>query len=397
VLVLHANLPAMSAKHRGGRRLPMGARPVNVNSADKSHQPNPGSVTVVGAGNIGSHLLALIARMPAVRRVTIVDHGWYDEERNLVQAIAPADLGQPKAEAQAMRLREINPRLQVRAIGERVENVPLGGLRADAIVGCLDSPWARRAVNAIAFRLGIPYIDAGIQADGMLARIHVYNPGTGAPCLECLWVERDYRAEQARFSCDGTVVEPAATNAPAGLSALGAVLAAIELEKILAGDWAHVAIGHEILIDARSHRHFVTRLPANAACRFDHRTFCVREFPGPLRELALADLFARGMTELRVEGQQFVLRWACGTCQASREAFGLRARIAGTVLCPGCGRGMRAIGFHLMDVLTAEDVPEGQISAPLTALGFCAGDIFTASNNDEEVHFELTDSPVRES
>jgi len=369
---------------------------VNMETLSLSPSAPPRSVTVVGAGNIGSHLLPLLARLPALGRVTIVDYAFYDEPKNLVsQAITPADLGQPKAVVQAMRLREINPRLRVTPLVARLENVPWGALRADVLVGCLDSRRARRLLSRLAFRLGVPLVDAGVQADGLLARIHVFRPGEESPCVECSWDERDYETEGEAFSCDGTPVEPAPTNSPACLGALAAAMQAIEVSKILVGAWDQVASGREVLIDARSHRHCVSRLIRSPSCRWDHRTFQVREVRAAPSALALGDLFALGISDLRVEGQVFARQWACAGCQAAREVFGLRDRLS--VPCPVCGQGMRALGFHTVGTLTMADIPEGLSSTPLATLGFSSGDIFSGSIGAEEVHFELNTQPLSHS
>lgn len=353
-------------------------------------QALPGSVAIIGAGNIGSQLLPLVARMSAVACVTIVDHDSYEEKNLASQAITPADVGRPKAVVQAERLRAINPKLRVTALVDRVENVPAGALRAAVVVGCLDSRGSRRFVNRIAWRLGVPFVDAGVQPDGMLARVHVYRPEPAGVCLECLWNDEDYAAERARFACDGTLTEAAPTNAPVSLGALAAALQAVEVEKILAGDWARVAVGHEVLLDAKHHRHFLTRLPRNGECRFDHRTVAVREFSGAPETLTLADLLGPEAGELRVEGQVFASQWACAACQAARAAFGLRDRLAGAVPCPQCGSAMRAIGFQTLDRLSAADVPAGWLSTPLTTLGFRRGDIFSTAGCGGEQHHEIS-------
>ncbi len=360
-------------------------------SATNFHlQSQPRSVTVIGAGNIGSQLLPLVGRMPAVGSVTIVDYDSYEEKNLVSRSITRAAIGKPKAVVQAARLREINPRLRVTPIVERFENVPMGVLRADVFAGCLDSRRARRLVSRGAWRLGAPMVDAGVQADGMLARVHVYQPGPGCPCIECLWDKHDYEAEQEAFACDGMLQEAPPTNAPGSLGALAAAMQAIELEKILARDWERVAVGNEVLIDAKFHRHFLTRLPRNADCRFDHRTLAVRQFFGAPARLTLAELFGPDASVLRVEGHTFASKWACGTCQTAMDRFGLRDRIAGSVACPKCGKGLAPIGFHQPAPLSAADVANGAMSAPLSTLGFKAGDIFSTANAGREIHFEIT-------
>jgi molybdopterin/thiamine biosynthesis adenylyltransferase len=353
------------------------------------------SITVVGAGNIGSHLLPLLGRMlvGCSATVNIVDHGSYDEARNLIaQAITPSDLGQPKADVATRRLREINPVLHVNSIVERVENVPMGLLRADVIIGCLDSRRARRDVSRIASRLGVPFVDAGVQADGLLARIHVFMPGEDCPCVECAWDEASRLTEEASFSCDGSEVQPAPTNAPARLGALAAAMLALEVGKIISGDWEHVASNREVLIDAKSHRHFVSRLVRNPACRWDHRTFQLREFRGAPSMLTLENLFGMGISDLHVENQSFSCQWICPSCKSGCEVFGLGNRIL--VPCPCCYAEMRPIGFYSLEKVNVADIPDNFTTVPLARLGIRAGDIFSGTMNGEEVHFELVDQPI---
>src|SRR5205823_9529388 len=68
-----------------------------------------GSVTVVGAGDIGTHLLPHLARMWGVRRVTVIDRDRYEEKNLTSQNITRRDVGKRKAMVQASRLRRINP------------------------------------------------------------------------------------------------------------------------------------------------------------------------------------------------------------------------------------------------------------------------------------------------
>ena len=79
----------------------------------------------------------------------------------------------------------------------RVENVPPGRLRGDVMLACLDSKDARRHTNSLAWKLGMPLLDAGIEASALLARVNVYRPAENQPCQECAWDQRDYdRAER---------------------------------------------------------------------------------------------------------------------------------------------------------------------------------------------------------
>jgi hypothetical protein len=185
------------------------------------------------------------------------------------------------------------------------------------------------------------------------------------------------------------LIEAAPSGAPASLGALASSMQAIEIEKILASDWERVAVDREIVIETGFHHHYVTRFARNPSCRFDHRTFSVRDFPRGSGALTLAELFGQGSEMVRVEGHKFAKQWACGSCHTAADVFGLRRRLAGSILCPQCGRAMRAVGFHLVDRLSVADVPAGMLTTPLASLGFRNGDIFTGFAGEEETYFEL--------
>ncbi len=87
-------------------------------------------------------------------------------------------MGKAKAQVQTRRLRQINRGLRTRAFGQPLEDLPLGALRCDVILAAVDSRRTRMAINQAAWRLGVPWINAGMDADGLLARVQVFMPAT---------------------------------------------------------------------------------------------------------------------------------------------------------------------------------------------------------------------------
>jgi adenylyltransferase/sulfurtransferase len=356
-------------------------------SASPAHR-----LVIVGAGNIGSQLCHLVARLPSVRSVLVADPDAYEEKNIWSQAISPADIGRPKAVVQARRMRRINPELQVEASVDRIENVPLGRLRADVILAGLDSKAARREVNRIAWRLGIPWIDGGVNASGLLARINVYRPGPAAVCLECAWDEKDYAALEAVRPCADPALKPRATNAPAALGALVASLAMLECEKILAGRWAQVLVGRQVVIDAASHRQFVTAFRRNPQCRFDHATWFVRQLDYRPDQLTLARALALGnhTAGLRVAGQPVVARMICRGCGRAKSVFRLKGRLRSSApLCPACGEPLVVAGAHMLDPIRPAAVPAAVLQRSLARLGVLPGDVLTVGARRGDRHFEL--------
>jgi molybdopterin/thiamine biosynthesis adenylyltransferase len=125
---------------------------------------------VIGAGTIGSHLLPHLARMAGISELTVVDRDASEPSNLLTQNIGTSDVGKSKAMAQVRRLKQINRSIAAMALHRSVEDLALGWLRGDVILACLDSRRARLVVNQAAWRLGVPWIDAGI--DSTAARPH---------------------------------------------------------------------------------------------------------------------------------------------------------------------------------------------------------------------------------
>ena len=357
-------------------------------------------LVVLGAGgNIGSHVVPLLAWMPRVTRLTLVDCDRYEEKNLRSQAITQADIGRPKARVQARRARRINPELEVVSIAERLENVPLGCLRGDVILACLDSKESRRRTNEIAWRLGVPWIDAGVEPSLLLARINVYRPAPEQPCLECAWGERDYAELSTVHPCDAGAAKTPASNSSACLGALAAALAAIECQKLLTGGSAAALIGRQVLIEAATHRHFVTAYRRNPNCRRSHATWKISALRQTPQELSLGALLkpgphAKAPAALAFGGQPLVKQLDCPGCGFSRRLFRLQSRLRRSErFCDRCGREMLSAGFYMKTRLSRADLGPGDAARSLASLGLRSGDVISLSNGADERFFELGAEP----
>ena len=162
------------------------------------------TVIVIGLGNTGSHAVPHLARLALICEIIIIDFDIYDDSNLLAQDIDASAVGRAKVDVQAERLRRIRPDLRVVKIPRHVEDVPLGQLRADLILCCVDSNRARQCVNQISWRLGTPWVDTAVNAEECLARVNVYNPGSErSPCLECAWGPDDYSRREQSYPCNG--------------------------------------------------------------------------------------------------------------------------------------------------------------------------------------------------
>ncbi len=354
-------------------------------------------VAVVGAGgNIGSHLVPHLARASGLSRVTLIDRDRYESDNLHTQDIDKRDIGHPKADVQARRLHRINGGLEVAALNIAVEDVPLGALRADVMLACLDSRRARLVVNQAAWRLGVPWINAGVDGSDLLVRIQTFLPAPDAACLECAWDQIDYDAVEQDYPC-GTGASSAPTNAPSSLGALAASLQAIECEKLLAGHTGQTLAGRDLMIDARHHRQFVTAFHRNPNCRMpDHNGWHIARLDAPASRLKLralvvmkADQEAGEQVMFRVAGQRIVLTLTCQKCGASRETFRLERSLRKASICHHCGTRLRPSGFDLCDAAPLSAAPRSSLDLPLSRLGVRPGDVFSLTTPSTEERYEV--------
>jgi molybdopterin/thiamine biosynthesis adenylyltransferase len=329
-------------------------------------------IVVAGAGNTGSHLLPHLARMPRVARLTLVDPDVYNVENLQTQNIDRRDVGQPKVVAQADKLRQINPGLQVDALRERIEDVPRGRLRCDLIVSCLDSRAARQWVNEIACRLNTPWIDCGILGSQNLVRVNAYVPALDAPCLECAWSDEEYRLVEQEYLC-GAGGKAYPTMASSALGALAASLMAIEIAKLLDDGLSDSIAGSQILVDAEHRSMRVTAGRRNPACRFDHRAWKIERWNcEPDATTVGAALDALG--GFAVEGHRFVHALACPGCGLRSDVLRLNRPLA---RCPECNRRMVSPDFSSLESL-GSGLSEDCRSLSPAQIGLRVGDIVSS-------------------
>jgi hypothetical protein len=294
-------------------------------------------------------------------------------------------VGEYKVAALARRLRVITPCLEVAALPSRIEDVPMGALRSDLFLACVDTRMARQTINEIAWRLRTPWIDSGVLASEQLARINVYVPGVDTVCLECSWDAGDYAALETEFPCGGAVSAEQSSDTSAELASLAASLVAIECRKMLSGDLQHAAVGRQVTVDARTHRLLSTSFGRNPACRFDHKSFELEFLRCSPRRLTVGEAIAI-TGRLRVAGHHFARQLICPKC--AYRLLGLRLNRP-KQRCPQCGARMIAPGFDaLLEHLDASLPPE-DLSRSLARVGLCAGDVVYGNDKQFELVAEV--------
>jgi len=359
-------------------------------------------VIVVGAGNIGAAAIDALARMRSlVRYITVIDCDVYTPANLVGQAILERDVGRPKAVVQKRRILRIDHAMRgrVSAVVDDVRNLPVGRMRADVILSCLDSKSARRYVVQTAWRLNVPVIDAGVNAtEGLLARVTVYLPGADGACIECGWDDVQYETLEQTVPCLADDATSAPTGAPLSLGMLAASLQVIECGKLLSGDGG-AAGTREILIDAANHRYYLSMLRRNPNCRFDHAIWTVRSLDRHPSQVTVADLLRLGdvgprggSLSLRLEGRPFVRKTQCSTCGAIRDVLRLSGRLRPRDRrCQDCGGTMTPMGFFMTDRLDLSGGSPGTGSS-LSVLGLMPQDVVALEQPcGEQAHYELGD------
>jgi adenylyltransferase/sulfurtransferase len=190
------------------------------------------TVTVVGAGGLGSPALRLLTAM-GFGTIRIIDRDVVELVNFQRQTIYHmSDIDKPKAEAAAANLALMNPEVKFEPIGASLDSSNAIQLLkgSDMIVDGLDSFHTRHSVNKASLKLNIPYIFAGAIAYN--SNLTTFIPGeTG--CLYCL-------AGKARD-------DPEATCATIGVSPeLLSIAAAVEVREALL-----LAIGREPILKGR--------------------------------------------------------------------------------------------------------------------------------------------------
>ena len=353
------------------------------------------AVIVIGLGNIGSHLVSLLARIPGIRYLVLIDPDSYEESNIAGQAIARSAIGVPKVEVQAARVRSITSHIEVHTIQDRIENVPAALLKGALMLTGLDSRLARQWAARLAWRLGVTFIEAAVGEQSLI-RVSVVVPGESNSCLECSWDDRVYECMAQVYPC-GSRPTTVATAAPAELGAFAGAFIATECRKLLA-DTPHGTplSGEQVMIDTSTyaaHRHRVTR---NERCRFDHSTWpSIDALPLRPAENTLDDLFdALGTDDpiVRVEQQHsFATRLHCTRCgQGASIGLALLRRIPEAMRTCRCGGRMDAPGFFRTGSIRRIDACAEDLRLGLDKVGFRAGDLLSVTGPGGEIRrFEI--------
>lgn len=333
------------------------------------------TVFIVGAGNIGSFVVDLLARDPQITGLTIVDADVYTAANLPGQNIETSDIGRGKANVAARRARRIaGERLKIDACQADLAAVPWGLYRrADVVVSCLDSRTARIQLATICWRMGRPLLDCGVNAAENLVRVTWFAPAHGHACYMC--TIPDWSKVEGTFTCGAPTAPP--TGAPAYLGATAAALAVSRL---------HDRRG-ELVFNSRHAKVLTSRHVRNPACPFDHAIWPVQPLTIDPSATTWRALFKRrGARRVGVAGDMIVSELICGGCGAKRSNLLALQHRDRPRRCGRCGGAWQAPGTALHEHLEVARLPAALLDQELAVAGLTDGDILTF---DRTAHYEI--------
>lgn len=192
-------------------------------------------VCLVGLGGLGSPAAMQLAAM-GVGHLRIVDRDVVELTNLHRQHLYGVDdVGYPKVEAAAKRLRGLNPYIHVEPLPFSVNEATAAELvrDVDVVVDGLDSMAARYAINRACIKAGVPYVfGAAITTNGNLSTI---VPGETA-CLECFYGRLD---DKNLPKCGVVGVHPSLVNIIASLEVSEAIRILVGRQPRLANKLLH--------------------------------------------------------------------------------------------------------------------------------------------------------------
>ncbi len=188
-------------------------------------------VLVAGVGGLGCQLSVQLASM-GVGYLRLVDRDVVEMSNLQRQHLYGFDVvGYPKVEAAEMRLRKVNPFIDIEAIPASVNNRTAPKLveGVDLVVDGLDRLTPRLALNRACVERGIPYVYGAVITH--VGNVSTIIPGE-TPCLECWQGNID---EASVPTCATVGVMPSAISVIASIQVSEAVRIILGKKPNLAG------------------------------------------------------------------------------------------------------------------------------------------------------------------
>ncbi len=160
-------------------------RQLRVWSVEDQLKLKNSSVLIVGVGGLGSPV-AIYLTVTGVGKLVLVDEGVV-ELSNLNRQVLYGvdDIGNPKVKVAAIKLRRLNPKVEVVPIKAKLTEELAEKLvpQVDVVVDALDNWETRFILNKICVKHRKPLVHGGVEA--WYGQVMTVIPGK-TPCLQCL-------------------------------------------------------------------------------------------------------------------------------------------------------------------------------------------------------------------
>jgi sulfur-carrier protein adenylyltransferase/sulfurtransferase len=173
-----------SPQHRPDYSRQIALREVGAAGQEKLRRA---AVLVVGCGGLGVPAMTYLAAA-GVGRIGLVDGDRLEASNLHRQTLySLADVGKPKVELAAARLRDLNPEVDVRTHALRLDATTAPAVIEPyaLVIDCTDNFATKFMLNDTCVRLRKPVVFSSVyQYEGQL---QVVRPDRGGACLRCIW------------------------------------------------------------------------------------------------------------------------------------------------------------------------------------------------------------------
>ena len=357
-------------------------------------------ILVVGAGAIGNEVLKNLALL-GVGNIYIFDMDTI-EMSNLSRSVLyrPRDQGQSKALIAARAVKDLNP--NVNAFwhdGDIATDLGEGLVRRmDVIVGCLDSVEARFLLNRLCWKVGRPWVDAGIGA--LNGHVRVFRPPDSA-CYECSFSEAHYADLSIRQSCNalaGAYVRQGRVPTTPTIASLVAAVQVQECLKLLDFDnWnSRTLCGRQFDFDGMNAQADVVGLPRREDCPAHDLAVdpdLIIELPEVSAKSKAGDLLAKAQHLLGSSAHLYLdfeiaLERTCPDCGHVLQIFRPLHRIVRDDLRCDCGKVPQwESDITQTHIISGKTSASELLSMPLRDLGVPAFGIVEARGPNRAVNY----------
>jgi len=350
-------------------------------------------ILVAGAGALGNEVIKLLALL-GVGHLLIVDFDRV-EVSNLTRSVLfrEGDIGAEKARTAAERAREINPEIEIDyLVGDLEFDVGLGVYRKmDVVIGGLDSIDARLALNRACLRMGVPWLNGGIEAT--LGEVSYFDGREGA-CFECAMSPEMWARRNQRFSCGGLRAEAEEAKVPttatvASLIASYLVNEALCLLHVDSGrNKEGLAASQKLYLMLKPYGFYIYDLPRNPECLAHERWEPIAILTERPQELTVTALLQRlDARESALElGFDLLTVMRCHRCGQEESIFRPLERCGLTLTeCPRCHAATR-----LPETLCRLEADSDYADYTLAQLGIPDYQVVTINTAGERRHVQLS-------